>query len=372
MAALLSSVLAFGGKVTQYSAECARLGIKILPPDVNESNLNFTVSGKNIRFGMLAIKNLGAGFIKRIIELRNQKKFDSMYDFCLRMQGRDFNRRALEGLIKSGAMDSFGYNRRQMLQGLDLVVIAAEQEAERTAGGQMSLFDDIEQESGGVDIDHIMPQVPEMPLKEILNFEKESTGLYLSGHPLDSYRSFAELVGAKTTKQILEHEIKDSEKVSLVALINEVKNKSTKKGDLMAFLTVEDMYDSIVVTVFPKLHLEKRSLLNPGEIVHITGRVSETEDRPAEILCETIEPAKIIEGRVRNYSKLYLRIPTFDEEILGKINMMLDGKGAEVIIYCEDSKKRFKAPKFANFTENSEKWQKLCEFLGEKNVKAVE
>ena len=372
MAALLSSVLAFGGKVTQYSAECARLGIKILPPDVNESNLNFTVSGKNIRFGMLAIKNLGAGFIKRIIELRNQKKFDSMYDFCLRMQGRDFNRRALEGLIKSGAMDSFGYNRRQMLQGLDLVVIAAEQEAERTAGGQMSLFDDIEQESGGVDIDHIMPQVPEMPLKEILNFEKESTGLYLSGHPLDSYRSFAELVGAKTTKQILEHEIKDSEKVSLVALINEVKNKSTKKGDLMAFLTVEDMYDSIVVTVFPKLHLEKRSLLNPGEIVHITGRVSETEDRPAEILCETIEPAKIIEGRVRNYSKLYLRIPTFDEEILGKINMMLDSKGAEVIIYCEDSKKRFKAPKFANFTENSEKWQKLCEFLGEKNVKAVE
>lgn len=372
MAALLSSVLAFGGKVTQYSAECARLGIKILPPDVNESNLNFTVSGNNIRFGMLAIKNLGAGFIKRIIELRNERKFESMYDFCVRLQGRDFNRRAVEGLIKSGAMDSFGYNRRQMLQGLDLVINAAEQEAERSAGGQMSLFDDIETESNGVNISHIIPNVPEMPLREILNFEKESTGLYLSGHPLKAYSGFAKLVDAKTTTQILEHEIRDGEKVSLVVLINDVKSKTTKKGDLMAFLTVEDMFDSINVTVFPKLHLERRSLLVPGEIVHITGRVTETEDRPSEIVCETLERAKIIESNSPAFSKLYLRIPTFDEKILSRINGELSDRGAEVIIYCEDTKKRFKASKFANFKENDPKWQKLCDFLGEKNVKAVE
>ena len=372
MAALLSSVLAFGGKVTQYSAECARLGIKILPPDVNESNLNFTVSGNNIRFGMLAIKNLGAGFIKRIIELRNERKFESMYDFCVRLQGRDFNRRAVEGLIKSGAMDSFGYNRRQMLQGLDLVINAAEQEAERSAGGQMSLFDDIETESNGVNISHIIPNVPEMPLREILNFEKESTGLYLSGHPLKAYSGFAKLVDAKTTTQILEHEIRDGEKVSLVVLINDVKSKTTKKGDLMAFLTVEDMFDSINVTVFPKLHLERRSLLVPGEIVHITGRVTETEDRPSEIVCETLERAKIIESNSPAFSKLYLRIPTFDEKILSRINGELSDRGAEVIIYCEDTKKRFKASKFANFKENDSKWQKLCDFLGEKNVKAVE
>ena len=372
MAALLSSVLAFGGKVTRYSAECARLGIKILPPDVNESDLNFTVSGNNIRFGMLAIKNLGAGFIKRIIELRSERKFETMYDFCVRMQGRDFNRRAVEGLIKSGAMDSFGYNRRQMLQGLDLVINAAEQEAERSAGGQMSLFDAIETESKGADISHIIPNVPEMPIREILNFEKESTGLYLSGHPLKAYSGFMKLVDAKTTTQILEHEIRDGEKVSLVVLINDVKSKTTKKGDLMAFLTVEDMYDSINVTVFPKLHLERRSLLVPGEIVHITGRVTETEDRPSEIVCETLEPAKIIESNTSAFSKLYLRIPTFDEKILGKINSELSDRGAEVIIYCEDTKKRFKASKFANFKENDPKWQKLCDFLGEKNVKAVE
>ena len=140
----------------------------------------------------------------------------------------------------------------------------------------------------------------------------------------------------------------------------------------MAFLTVEDMYDAISVTVFPKLHIKSRAFLNPGEIVHITGRVSESEDRPAEIICETLEPAKIIEGKTRRYSKLYLRIPTFDEQILGKINSELSSSGAEVIIYCEDTKKRFKASKFADFKENSEKWQKFCDFLGEKNVKAVE
>ena len=132
------------------------------------------------------------------------------------------------------------------------------------------------------------------------------------------------------------------------------------------------MFDSINVTVFPKLHLERRSLLVPGEIVHITGRVTETEDRPSEIVCETLEPAKIIETNTPTFSKLYLRIPTFDEKILGKINSELSDRGAEVIIYCEDTKKRFKASKFANFKENDPKWQKLCDFLGEKNVKAVE
>jgi DNA polymerase-3 subunit alpha len=217
-----------------------------------------------------------------------------------------------------------------------------------------------------------LPKVADFGKETKLSLEKEMLGVYLSGHPLDAYSGFAEVVGAKTTKQVLEHEIRDSEKVSLVVLINDVKNKSTKKGDLMAFLTVEDMYDSISVTVFPKLHLMARSLLNPGEIVHITGRVSESEDRPAEIICDTLEPAKIIEGKTRQYSKLYLRIPTFDEQVLGKINSVLEENGAEVIIYCEDTKKRFKAPKFANFKKNSEKWQKLCDFLGEKNVKEVE
>lgn len=373
MAALLSSVLAFGGKVTQYSNECSRLGISILPPDVNESDLTFTVSGNNIRFGLLAIKNLGAGFINRMIALRNERKFESIYDFCLRMQGRDFNRRALEGLIKSGAMDSFGYNRRQLLQSMDGIISAAEQEAERSAGGQMSLFDTMEPEKGGADLDHLIPKAEEMPERELLAFEKESTGLYLSGHPLKEYQALASRIGAAKVPDILEHEIQDGEKVSLIALVNEIKTKTTKKGDLMAFLGVEDMYDSINVTVFPQTYAKSCAFLAPGEIVRIVGRVTETEDRPSEIVCDSIEKAVLnFEAQKRKFSKLYLRIPTFDETLLGKINLMLDDSGAEVIIYCEDSKKRFKASKFADFTEKSPKWQKFCDFLGENNVKAVE
>ncbi len=373
MAALLSSILAFGGKVTQYSAECARLGIKILPPDVNESDLNFTVTGDNIRFGLLAIKNLGAGIIKKMIELRNETPFSSVYDFCYRMHGREFNRRGLEGLIKSGAMDSFGLNRRQMLQGLELILSAADEQAERAAGGQMSLFDQIEEDVKGPDISHIIPNVPEMPKREILNFEKESTGLYLSGHPLDEYVGFSNAVGGVSTKRILEHDIADGEKVSLVVLINEVKTKSTKKGDLMAFISVEDMFDSISATVFPKLYLSARSIVVPGEIVHIVGRVSESDDRPSEIICESIEKAKIFEEQpMTAFSKLYLRIPTYDEEKMSKINQMLSSSGAEVIIYCEDTGKRYKSSKFADFKKNSKNWQNLCNFLGNNNVKAVE
>ncbi len=373
MAALLSSVLAFGGKVTQYSNECARLGIKILPPDVNESSLSFTVAGNNIRFGLLAIKNLGAGIIRKMIEHRSEMKFSSVYDFCSRMQGRDFNRRAFEGLIKSGAMDSFGLNRRQMLQAMEGIMSAAEQEANQNAGGQISLFESLGNENNGTDIERLIPDVPEMPKSELLAFEKEATGLYLSGHPVLEYEATAKSMGAAKTTEILKHEIRDGEKVSLIALINSVKTKTTKKGELMAFMEIEDIYDSINVTVFPAVYGKARQLIQPGQIVNITGRVTEMDDRPSEIICDSLQATHILTTVTqKSFSKLYLRIPRYDEKILGKINSMLDDSGAEVIIYCEDTKKRFRAAKFANFNKKSPEWQKICDFLGDNNVKTVE
>ena len=372
MAALLSSVLAFGGKVTQYSNECARLGIDILPPDVNESELSFTVSGNNIRFGLLAIKNLGAGIIGKMIELRQEAPFTSVYDFCSRMYGRDFNRRAFEGLIKSGALDSLGANRRQMLQAVDSIMNAAEQEASRNLGGQTSLFDAFD-EDNIVDYSYLLPDVSEMPLKELLALEKEATGLYLSGHPLKEYDAAARTLKTARTTDILEHEIGDGEKVSLIALINDIKTKTTKKGDLMAFVSVEDKYDSINVTIFPKVYNENRTFIAAGKIVLISGRVTEMDDKPSEIICDSIESAEVlknIEGA--DFSKLYIRIPTYNPELLGRINSLLDETGAEVIIYCEDSKKRLKAKKFANFKVKSPKWQILCEKFGENNIKVVD
>ncbi len=373
MSALLSSILAFGGKVTQYSNECSRLGIDILPPDVNESELSFTVSGNNIRFGLLAIKNLGAGIINKMIELRKAAPFTSVYDFCSRMQGRDFNRRAFEGLIKSGALDSLGANRRQMLQAVDSIMNAAEQEATRNLGGQTSLFDTFDDEDNSIDYSYLLPDVSEMPLRELLALEKEATGLYLSGHPLKEYDSAARILKTAKTTDILEHEINDGEKVSLIALVNEVKTKTTKKGDLMAFISVEDKYDSINVTIFPKVYNENRAIIAVGKIVLIRGRVTEMDDRPSEIVCDSIESAETLKNISGvDYTKLYIRIPTYNLQQLNTINSLLDDTGAEVIIYCEDSKKRLKAKKFANFKVKDTKWQKLCEIFGENNIKVVE
>ena len=373
MAALLSSVLDFGGKVTQYSSECARMGIEILPPDVNESDLSFTVSGNYIRFGLLAIKNLGAGIIHKMIEKRREAPFTSMFDFCRRMSGRDFNRRALEGLIKSGAMDSFGANRRQMLQAVDGIMAAVEQEAFRSAGGQTTLFDDPSDELDAPTDAYELPQVAEMPKRELLAFEKEATGLYLSGHPLSDYDAAAARIHAVRTTDILEHVHRDGEKVSLIVLVNAVKTKTTKKGDLMAFLTVEDKYDSIHVTVFPQLYAKNRALMSEGQILEITGRVSEMDDRPSELVCDAIKRAEIVRpAQGADYKRLYLRLPTYDREKFDQINRLLEEQGAEVILYCEDTKKRYRAAKFANFHRNSEQWVKICKILGENNVKAVD
>ena len=373
MAALLSSVLDSGGKIGKYSAECTRMGIKILPPDVNESNLYFSVSNNAIRFGLLAIKNLGEGVINRIIQLRKQSPFSSMMDFCRRMSGRDFNRRALEGLIKSGAMDCFSANRRQMLQSVDEVMKLVESEAYQTAGGQQSLFDmpgfepDIKNE-------FFLPNVEEMPKQQLLAFEKEATGLYLSGHPLKDYDSAAKRIKAAKVTDILEHEYKDNDKVCFIALVDSVKIKTTKSGDAMAFLSVEDRIDTIQVTVFPKLYAKCRKSIEQGKIVLITGRVAEQEDRPSEIICDNIEPAEQLKmiNPVSDFRKLYLRIPGYNSALLERINKLLGVSGAEVIIYCEDTSKRFRASKFADFGPGSNKWQELCRILGENNIKLVE
>ena len=373
MAALLSSVLDSAGKVYQYSAECNRMGIKILPPDVNESELTFTVSGDNIRFGLLAIKNLGAGIINKMITVRSKAKFTSMFDFCRRMNGRDFNRRALEGLIKSGAMDSLGGNRRQMLQAAEEVMSAVEQEAFRNQGGQTSLFDDF---SGEVYTEEFkLPNVEEMPVKEKLMFEKEATGLYLSGHPLNDYAVNIKNIKADSVHNILEHIATDGQKVKLIALVNSVKTKTTKNGNLMAFLNVEDLFDSISVTVFPNTFSAARGFLNEGAVVLIEGKVSESEDRPSEIICEKIEQVFPVKKQknAADYSKLYLKLATYDNNVLNKVNALLsENGGAEVIIYCADTQKRFKALKFANFSSKSETFEKICKIVGKNNVKAVE
>ena len=192
MAALLSSVLDNTDKVTEYTDECNRIGIKILPPNVNESNDNFTVSNGNIRFGMLAIKNLGRSFIRNIISERNAGKFTSFYNFCSRMHGSDFNKRAVESLIKSGALDGLGANRRQMLMAMNEIIDELDSKKRRNVEGQIGLFDSVGGESYS---ESALKFFDEFPQSELLAMEKSTTGLYLSGHPMASHAELAASMG---------------------------------------------------------------------------------------------------------------------------------------------------------------------------------
>lgn len=388
MAALLSSVLGQPGKVNQYSAECARLGIKILPPDVNESDLDFTVRNGYIRFGLLAVKNLGAGFIQKIIAERKNGSYTGILDFCRRVNGRELNRRAVESLIKCGALDSLGANRRQMLQALDEILLACSQEAARSANGQQTLFDTLAEPQ---QLTFELPNVPEMPEEQRLNFEREATGMYLTGHPLNKYKTLAKALKVQQAAEVTGPALPDGARVKLLVLLNEVKTKTTKNGGVMAFLSAEDLTDAVHITVFPKIFNQARPVLQGGSVLLVSGRVSRQEDRPGELICDKIETAPAPQQSANaggaepaepnlalnrlpgpDYQKLFLRLPTKNNDLLRQINAVLTENGAPVIIYCADTGKQLLAAKKANFAKNSPLYLKICNIVGKNNVKTVE
>jgi len=293
MAALLSSVLDSSAKVAVYIAECNRINIKVLPPSVTESLETFTVTNGNIRFGLLAIKNLGKGFIREIIsERETHGRFTSFYSFCKRMFGKEFNRRAVESLIKCGALDGLDANRRQMLQALPNVMNDLESNKRRNVDGQLGFFDMAEiTEPADPDI----PYIPEMPHSELLVYEKEITGLYFSGHPMAEYDDFANKINSVRTVDLIEastdpnSKYSDNCKIKFLGIITSVKKKISKSNNTMAFLNVEDLYGSIEVIVFPKIYSDYALLLQVGRIVQIFGRLSLREDEDAKIVCELID-----------------------------------------------------------------------------------
>ena len=204
MAALLTSVLDSSNKVARYTAECKRLGLKLAVPDINTSVMGFSANGNVINYGLLGIKNIGSEFINDIIKERKNGKYESLFDFCSRLQTAHFNRRAAESLIRCGALDSLGANRRQMLQALPPLVSNLDEIRRKTMYGQVGFFELGGKDSFGVDFE--MPDVPEFPQAELLKMEKEMTGLYLSGHPLDKYDKIIEKLGYVRTSDLLEAE----------------------------------------------------------------------------------------------------------------------------------------------------------------------
>ncbi|MBR2337942.1 MAG: DNA polymerase III subunit alpha, partial [Clostridia bacterium] len=296
MAALLTSVLD-SGKVAGYIGECERLRIRVLPPSVNESVSAFTVAGDHVRFGLLAVKNLGRGLIQELVAEREENGvFTGFYSFCQRMsRRRDFNRRALESLVRCGALDGLGANRRQMLEAIPLFLEGLEDVNRRNLDGQLDFFADPDAAVGS---EPMLPDLPEFPYDELLAMEKEVSGLYLTGNPMKPYTNLHNRLHAARTDRILtafaevatdRAEFTDGQTVTLLGMIGSVQVKSTRNDTQMAYAVLEDMYGSLELVVFSRLLEQCRPLLRVGQVVVVRGRISAREDEEPRILAAAVE-----------------------------------------------------------------------------------
>ena len=370
--ALMTSMADNGGKVALYTADCKKMGIKILPPNVNKSDVGFTPDGNNIRFGLMAIKNLGRGLIERLIEERKNGEYTSMYDFCKRVHGRDFNRRALEGLIKGGALDGLEENRRMMIFGIDSVLSAVDSEKRFAGEGQLSMFGDMDE-----DMSFTLEKMEEMPKELLLSMEKEATGLYMSGHPMDEYMGFVSSSGAAKTSDINAHKFSDRSRVCVVGIVSGLKVRQLRNNNLLATGVIEDIYGSVGITVFANAYGSYKHLLTSGKPIIFYGRVSEMEEHDPEIICERIEavPENVKNMEIKSkYKKgLYLRVKNTEcEQFLNCRKILSQNKGnIPVYIYCTDTGKRLAAPETLRFSGDKEAILEFCSILGDENVKII-
>ncbi len=383
LAALLTSFLDNTGKVVQYINECNRIGIRILPPHINESSESFAVSNGNIHFSLLAVKNLGRSFIKKIINEREiNGNFTDFYDFCRRMHGKDFNRRALESLIKCGAFDGLGANRRQMNMVIESIIEDLDNAKRRNVDGQIG-FGDLsfaEDEYVAPAVSFNYPIADEFPEEILLKYEKEVAGMYLSGHPMKKYTALSEKLHCAKTADILDDEskkYKDNDRVTILGLIGSVKKKITKSDTTMAFISLEDIYGSVEVIVFPKILMLNPAMFYEGNTILVHGRISMREDEDTKIVCEAVEPcppdtAEIKEDKPQKKKAkgLFLRFDTAASpqiEYCRRLLAIFDGN-VPLYYYFSDTKEYKRNPLRYNIDINDVLLRELRKILGESNV----
>ncbi len=373
MAALLTSVLDQTAKVSGYINECERLGIRVQAPDVNSSFEGFVAKDGKILFGLLAIKNLGRALIATIIEEREKNgRFESFYSFCKRVYGRNFNRRAVESMIYSGALDSLGLNRRQMLIMLPLILAELETDRNGVLSGQMNFYTLLGEESGaGPEI----PDADELPEDEKLLREKEIVGFYVSGHPMSGYRQLASKLGCVEIFELTESDsYADNAAVTVLGIITSVKKKVTRSNAEMAFITVEDTSGNIEALLFPKTVVGSLNLLSNGSIVLIKGRLSLREDKEPSIVCERISSCPSEEqvasaAKIKNVKHgLFLRVDSEGSDVEKRSANLVDifEGNTPVYFYYNDKKKYSRC--IANVDVNEPLLKELRRILGTENV----
>ncbi len=349
MAALMTSVLDSAIKISGYIAECKELGIPVLPPDINHSGDHFTVEGDSIRFGLGAIKNVGHGLI-RCVDAKRQEggPFKSLEDFIQRMGEGELNKRAVENFIKCGAMDCFGNHRSELLAVYDQMMDSIASIRKKNLDGQIGLFGMLDDEAASA---IPIPKMPELPKSELMMMEKETTGIYLSGHPMDDYRPFlrnthvvpmAELMSEESTYQ-------DDQIVSVAGIVQAVKMKTTRNNSMMAYVTVEDDTAGIEMLAFSNVLSQYGGYLKENSAVVITGRLSLRDDKEPQIVINRARPitdfseAPEPPAQAVLSGKLYLKLPTEEGKLFPKVRAILNmfpGENPAVLYFADTGVRR--------------------------------
>ena len=376
MAALMTSFMEHTGKITEYIMNCRKMGIEILPPDINEGEYRFTPYEGNIRYGLAAIKGVGRPVIDEIVAERELGgRYRSLKDFCMRLSGKSVNKRTVESFIKSGALDSLPGTRKQKMYSYISIMDGVNQEKKGTLSGQMSLFDFASPEEQK-ELEVKMPDVGEYEKEEILGLEKEVLGVYISGHPLEEYVATLEKNITRTTADFevvdgeTEPKVKDQERAVIGGMITGRTVKATRTNNMMAFLTVEDLYGTVEVIVFPRDYEKYRTLLEEDAKVFIQGRVTVEEDKPAKLICSGVVPFDAVE------KELWIQFLTradYEEAEQTLFAILGNYDGIEnVYIYLSKDRARKLLPKSRCTKVCKELLSELYTKFGEDNVKVTE
>jgi len=374
MVALMSSVIENSSKVSEYIYSCKQMGIKILPPDINKGVADFSVSGDNIIYGLASIKGIGKPVIEAIVAERKNGLFRDLNDFLTRMEGREVTKRVVENCIKAGAFDCFPGTRKQFMCVYNIIMDEISQDRKHNMAGQMSLFDIVDEDVKET-MTSKLPNVGEFEKNEMLAFEKEVLGIYVSGHPLEVDEAMMRKhISNLTTDFLLDEEtgetkVSDGERVTIGGLVESKTVKYTKNNKIMAFLRVEDLVGSVEVIIWPNDYEKNSRYLEEDTKIFIEGRVSVEDEKDAKLICEKIIPFADIPR------KLWIKFPTRDDfkENESKLtNAIADSDGKDIIvIYIETTKEMKSLPKNQSVLADVNLIEKLSAMFGEDNVKLV-
>ena len=377
MAALMTSVIENPSKVAEYIYACRQMNIQILPPDINRGVADFSVDGGNIRYGLAAIKSIGRPVIEAIVADRTEfGSFKNLEDFITRMSVKEvMNKRAIENFIKSGALDCLGGTRKQFMAIYLQIVEHVNQEKKYAMTGQMTLFDLVDDEQKS-EFEIKLPNVGEYAKENKLAFEKEVLGIYISGHPLEEYEEKWRKNISATTADFQPNEetgrtkVHDGAKEIIGGMITDRTIKATKTNQMMAFITVEDLFGTVEVVVFPRDYEKNREYLEIDQKVFVRGRVSEEDEKASKLICEKVIPFE------QTKKELWIQFPDKasyleNEQIV--YGYLADSEGDdEVVIYCQAERAVKRLPRNKNIQINTQVLSRLMNHFGEKRVKVVE